>query len=98
MISRKSLVRPDIYFYLEAEGNLLHLNDPITVVGDIHGQFYDLLKIMEVGGDPHKQKYIFLGDFVDRGQFSLEVLIMLFSLKTNFPDTIYTLRGNHECR
>merc|ERR1719272_2163979 len=82
----------------EAEPNLLKLTDPITVVGDIHGQYFDLLKLLEVGGMPGVTQYLFLGDYVDRGSFSVEVLAMLFSIKIKHPKRVRMLRGNHECR
>jgi len=82
----------------EAEPNLLKLNDPITVVGDIHGQYYDLVKLLEVGGAPGDTQYIFLGDYVDRGSFSVEVVAVMFALKIRHPKRVRMLRGNHECR
>mmetsp|Transcript_105741 Transcript_105741/g.166930 ORF Transcript_105741/g.166930 Transcript_105741/m.166930 type:complete len:566 (+) Transcript_105741:107-1804(+) len=82
----------------EQEPNMLKLSDPITVVGDIHGQYYDLLKLLEVGGAVGDTQYIFLGDYVDRGSFSVEVVALLFATKIRHPKRIRMLRGNHECR
>lgn len=80
------------------EPNVLYLDDPINIVGDIHGQFYDFCKLLKIGHNPQDNKYIFLGDYVDRGNFSIEVLIVLMSLKIKYPKNIYLLRGNHECK
>jgi serine/threonine-protein phosphatase 2B catalytic subunit len=97
--------KPDLILLIEltisvfkSEPNLLSVSEPVTVVGDIHGQFYDLLTLLDIGGDPDDNKYLFLGDFVDRGNFAVEAVILLFAIKLNYPGTVLMLRGNHECR
>lgn len=99
-LSKLDLIRiiNDFTEIVKKEPNIVKAADPVTIVGDIHGQFYDFLKILEVGGSPELSKYVFLGDYVDRGNFSIEVCILLFSLKINYPDNVFMLRGNHECR
>lgn len=84
--------------YLESEPNLLYLHDPLTIVGDVHGQFYDMKEIFRLGGNPENTKYLFLGDYVDRGIYAVEILLTILALKINFPNTVFLLRGNHECR
>jgi diadenosine tetraphosphatase ApaH/serine/threonine PP2A family protein phosphatase len=82
---------------LREEPSLLELTGDFTVVGDIHGNIDDLLRVFERRGYPPQVNYLFLGDYVDRGQNSVEVLVMLYSLKILFPSNIYLIRGNHEC-
>lgn len=78
------------------EDSLLDLESPIKICGDIHGQLDDLIRIIHTGGFDNGSKYLFLGDYIDRGPNSLEVISLLFALKCVFPTQIFLLRGNHE--
>ncbi|XP_065655533.1 serine/threonine-protein phosphatase 5 isoform X2 [Hydra vulgaris] len=91
----------DIKSYFEKQPSLVEINIPenekLTVCGDIHGQFYDLLNIFKINGYPsEKNPYLFNGDFVDRGSFSVEVILVLFSYKLLYPNHFFMARGNHE--
>mmetsp|Transcript_98945 Transcript_98945/g.284260 ORF Transcript_98945/g.284260 Transcript_98945/m.284260 type:complete len:765 (+) Transcript_98945:43-2337(+) len=90
---------------LEAQSNLVRVQVPAKVFGDIHGQFRDLLLLFEqfgfpyhCGGDIQTTSYVFDGDFVDRGEHQIEVVLLLFALKTVYPSHIFLVRGNHEFR
>jgi diadenosine tetraphosphatase ApaH/serine/threonine PP2A family protein phosphatase len=80
------------------EPNILNIEAPVIAVGDVHGQYYDLVNLMLEGGKPgESEQYLFLGDYVDRGNFSCEVMFLLVALKVKYPTKIWLLRGNHEC-
>ena len=75
---------------------LVELEAPLHVCGDIHGQYYDLLRIFEHCGYPGEYNYLFLGDYVDRGKQSLETICLLLCYKIKYPEKVTLLRGNHE--
>ena len=85
--SKKILIEQPTFLDLEA---------PLTVCGDTHGQYPDLLRLFELGGYPPDTNYLFLGDYVDRGKQSLETICLLLCYKIKYPEKVTLLRGNHE--
>lgn len=81
-IMSKSL--PSDKFRIEKEPNLCKIGEPIVIVGDIHGQYFDLCHMLDKAGPPSDINYLFLGDYVDRGIFGVEVLILLMAIKINY--------------
>lgn len=81
--------------FLSSE-TLLQISSPLALLGDIHGQYADLMMIFQCLGHPPKTRYLFLGDYVDRGEHSLETILLLLSYTILYPLDVYILRGNHE--
>ena len=79
---------------------MLKVDGKATIIGDVHGQFYDLHDILKrfYNADDPDAKLLFLGDYVDRGAWGTEIVLLLFTLKIKYPDRIFLLRGNHESR
>lgn len=75
---------------------MIELDPPVKILGDVHGQFSDLIRIFELGGYPPASNYLFLGDYVDRGQQSMETMLLLLCYKIKYPENFFLLRGNHE--
>ena len=80
-----------------SQPTLIELNPPVKIVGDVHGQYSDLIRLFDMSGFPPNSNYLFLGDYVDRGKQSLETILLLLCYKIKYPENFFILRGNHEC-
>jgi serine/threonine-protein phosphatase 2A catalytic subunit len=93
------------------ESNVQQVRCPVTICGDVHGQLHDLIELFRIGGQAPDTNYLFMGDYVDRGYYSVSLLLLLFvdtsqvetvsllvCLKVRFPERVFILRGNHESR
>lgn len=88
----KSLCQKALEVLVE-ESNVQRVDAPVTICGDIHGQFYDLIELFQVGGDCPQQNYLFMGDFVDRGFYSVETFLLLLALKVGMHACMHLMQS-----
>lgn len=98
-----SITEPEVKFLTDKaieilvnETNVQFVRAPVTVCGDVHGQLHDLIELFRIGGDIPSTNYLFLGDYVDRGYYSVETISLLLALKVRYKERITLTRGNHE--
>lgn len=81
---------------MQNEENVIHVQSPLSVCGDVHGDFSNVLEIFDIFGKPPDGRYLFLGDYVDRGDKSVETVMLLLCYKVKYPNDVFLIRGNHE--
>jgi serine/threonine-protein phosphatase PP1 catalytic subunit len=77
--------------------NMLELNAPINIIGDMHGHFFDLIRIFNKCGWPNEKTYLFLGNYTNFGRYGIETVLLILVMKLKFPENVFMLRGNHDC-